>query len=57
MIPPHIIAYYKIQHLPHDGYIYAKINKPWYGLRQYGCIAHDGLVQRLKKYGFVQAQK
>ena len=57
MIPPRIIAYYNIQHLIHDGYINAKINKAWYGLRQSGRIAHDDLVQHLKKHGFVQAQK
>ena len=27
MIPPHIIAHYKLKNLIHDGYIYAKINK------------------------------
>ena len=57
MIPPRIIAHYKIQHLIHDGYIYAKINKAWYGLRQAGRIAHDDLVQHLKNHGFEQTQK
>ena len=57
MRPPCIIAYYKIQHLIHDGYINAKINKAWYGLRQSGLIAHDNLIQHLKKHKFVQAQK
>ena len=27
MIPPRVIAYYKIQHLIHNDFIYTKINK------------------------------
>ena len=57
MIPPCIIQFYKIQHLIHKGYIYAKINKAWYGLKNSGRIAHNDLVQHLQKHGFVQAQK
>ena len=57
MIPPRIIAHYKLEHLIHEGCIYAKINKAWYGLKQAGRIAHDNLVQHLKKHGFVQAKK
>ena len=57
LIPPRIIQYYNIQHLIHEGYIYARINKAWYGLKNAGRIAHDDLVQHLQKHGFVQAQK
>ena len=57
MIPPRIIAHYKLEHLIHEGYIYAKINKAWYRLRQTGRIAHDDLVQHLKKHRFEQAEK
>ena len=48
MIPPQIISYYKLKDLTHDGYIYAKINKTWYRLKQAGRIAYDDLVQHLK---------
>ena len=51
MIPPCIIAHYKLE------YIYAKINKSWYWLKQAGRITHNDLVQHLKKYRFVQAKK
>ena len=49
LIPPRIIQYYNIQHLIHEGYIYARINKAWYGLKNAGRIAHDDLVQHLQK--------
>ena len=57
LIPPRILQYYNIQHLINEGYIYARINKAWYGLKNAGRIAHDDLVQHLQKHGFVQAQK
>ena len=57
MIPPRIIAHYKLEHLIHEGSIYAKINNAWYRLNQSGRIAHNDLVQHLKKNGFVQAEK
>ena len=45
MIPPHIITHYKLEHLIHEGSIYAKINKAWYGLKKAERITHDDLVQ------------
>ena len=57
MIPPCIVAHYDLKNLIHNGYIYAKIKKAWYGLKQAGGIAHNDLVQHLKKHGFVQAEK
>ena len=48
IIPPQIIAHYKLKNLIHDGYINAKINKAWYGFKQAGRIAHNDLVQHLK---------
>ena len=50
MIPPQILAYCKLKNLKHNGYIYAKINKTWYGLKEAGRIAHNDLIQYLKKY-------
>ena len=38
-----------------DGYIYARVNKAWYGLKQAGKIAHDDLVQHLADAGYVKA--
>ena len=37
-----------------DGYVYARIKKAWYGLSESGRIAHDDLVNHLKKYGYVK---
>jgi hypothetical protein len=41
MIPPSIIAHYNLTPMIHNGYLYAKIKKAWYGLKQSGKIAHD----------------
>ena len=38
------------------GFVYAKINKAWFGLKQSEKIAHDDLVQHLKKHGYHQAK-
>ena len=35
-----------------DGFIYARVNKAWYGLKQAGRIAHDDLVAHLAKAGY-----
>jgi hypothetical protein len=40
-----------------NGFVYAKINKAWYGLKQSGHIAHDDLVAHLKKFGYVKAKR
>ena len=57
MIPPNIIKHYSLDKFVVDGFVYAKINKAWYGLKQSGKIAHDDLVDHLKKYGYVKAQR
>ena len=51
-IPPRIIEHYKLQGLVHKGYVYARIKRAWYGLKQSGKIAHDDLVEHLQKYGY-----
>ena len=53
LIPPRIIAHYNLDSLVVDGYVYAKINNAWYGLKQSGKISHDDLVQHLTKHGYV----
>jgi hypothetical protein len=52
MIPPNIIAHYNLTPMIHNGYLYAKIKKAWYGLKQSGKIAHDDLVEHLAKHGY-----
>ena len=39
-----------------DGYVYAKINRAWYGLKQSGRIAHDDLVEHLAKHNYVKTE-
>ena len=51
-IPPRIVEYYQLSQKTHNGYVYAKINKAWYGLKQSGKIAHDDLVEHLAKIGY-----
>ena len=52
MIPELIIQQYKLRNLAHNGYVYARIKKAWYGLKQSGKIAHDDLVTQLSKHGY-----
>ena len=49
LIPPRIIAYYNLDSLVFNGYVYACINRIWYGLKQGGFIANQDLVNHLKK--------
>ena len=55
LIPPRIIKHYQLDLLVNNGYVYARIDKAWYGLKQGGKIAHDDLVQHLQKHGYVRA--
>ena len=54
-IPKRIYNYYNLESKVVDGYVYARINKAWYGLKQAGKIAHDDLVEHLAKHGYVRA--
>ena len=57
MIPTNIIKHYLLDKLVVNGFVYAKIKKAWYGLKQSGKIAHDDLVQHLEKYGYVKEKR
>jgi hypothetical protein len=53
LIPPEFAKEYKLYDLAtRDGYVYARVNKAWYGLKQAGKIAHDDLVERLAEAGY-----
>ena len=53
LIPQEIIEAYNLKELAtYDGYVYARVNKAWYGLKQAGKIAHDDLVERLAEAGY-----
>lgn len=56
LIPPDFIEAYKLRDLATpDGFVYARVNKAWYGLKQAGKIAHDDLVARLAEAGYKKA--
>ena len=52
-IPENIIKHYKLENKIRNGFVYAKINRAWYGLKQSGKIAHDDLVAHLKTEGYI----
>ena len=56
LIPQCIIDHYNLNDIVENGFIYAKINKAWFGLKQSGKITHDDLVQHLNKHGYFQAK-
>ena len=53
LIPSRIIAYYNLDSLVVNGYVYARINCAWYGLNQGGFIAHQDVVEHLKQHSYV----
>ena len=55
LIPEDIIVAYNLRQLATaDGFVYAEINKAWYGLKQSGRIAHEDLVKHLSSAGYVK---
>ena len=46
-IPFEIINAYHLNDKVNNGFVYVKIKKAWYGLRESGKIAHDDLVKHL----------
>ena len=56
LIPKIIIDHYQLATIVDKGFVYAKINKTWYGLKQSGKVAPNNLVKHLNKYDYVQAE-
>ena len=56
LLPPEIIAQYKLQHIVEDGWVYLKIVRGMYGLPQAGLLANQLLKQRLQKHGYFPCQ-
>ena len=54
LISQEIIDYYDFHDKIYNGYVYARVKKAWYGLKEAGKIAHDDLVAHLKKYGYFE---
>ena len=52
-LPAEIIEQYKLEKIADDrGYVYMRIDKGMYGLKQAGRIAYENLVKHLKKYDY-----
>ena len=53
IFPPDIIAKYNLnEKVAADGFVYIKIKKGMYGLKQAAILAHQQLVTHLKPYGY-----
>jgi hypothetical protein len=55
-IPKTIQEQYGLDQLVNNGYVYAQINKAWYGLKESGKLANDDMVGLLKRHGYHQAK-
>ena len=51
-VPPEIIEQYNLKPLIHNGWLYIKIMKGMYGLKQAGYLANANLRKHLEKYGY-----
>jgi hypothetical protein len=49
LFPPNIIAYYRLEHISHKGFVYCEIQKGMYGLPQAGRLVNNDLVNHLAK--------
>ena len=56
LIPPVIIADYKLDTKVSNNTVYAKVNKGMYGSPQAGKLANDDLVAHLAKGGYISAK-
>ena len=55
-IPPAIQDAYGLSSLASNGFVYARINKAWYGLKESGRIANDDLTQHLAQFGYTESK-
>ena len=56
LIPEAFIKAYSLDKLATaNGFVYARVKKAWYGLKQARKIAHDDLVKRLSEAGYKKA--
>ena len=53
-IPQEIIDEYNLNQYAHNGWIYFKLSKGMYGLKQAGKLANDLLSKRLNARGYIQ---
>jgi hypothetical protein len=53
LLPPAIIALYKLEDKISNGFVYAEVRKGMYGLPQAGKLANDRLCKFLAPFGYV----
>eukprot|EP00804_Cyclotella_cryptica_P017258 CCRYP_016817-RA/>CCRYP_016817-RA protein AED:0.28 eAED:0.28 QI:0/0/0/1/0/0/5/0/734 len=53
-IPDDFIQEYSLHDFAHNGYVYFKVTKGFYGLKQAGKLSNDLLTQRLEMHGYYQ---
>jgi hypothetical protein len=51
-LPDDIIEHYNLRNKTHNGYVYVRISKGMYGLKQAAILAHQQLSRNLQKYGY-----
>ena len=52
-MPEEIIDQYNLRPLMHNDWLYLKISKGMYGLKQAGYLANQNIQQHIKKYGYL----
>ena len=52
IFPPDIVSKYNLDRIAHNGYVYIKIKKGMYGLKQAALLAYNKLVKHLKPFGY-----
>jgi hypothetical protein len=54
LIPPKVIAFYKLQQYLHKGALYCAVLKTHYGLPQAGALSQERLFNHLEQHGYRQ---
>jgi hypothetical protein len=54
LIPPKVIAFYKLQQYLHKGALYCAVLKTHYGLPQAGALSQERLFKHLEEHGYKQ---
>ena len=57
LIPPEFYKEYNLDQYAEGEYVYAKIVRAWYGLKEAGKIAHDDIVAHLAAHGYHKAPR
>ena len=55
--PTDISEYYNLHDKEHNGYIYIKIQKGMYGLKQAAVLAYKNLIKNLAPFGYAPNTK